>query len=256
MPMNAAEYIKPNCNTVILTGAGISAESGIKTFRASDGLWENHRVEDVATPQAFLRDPVLVHNFYNQRRRGLLSPDIKPNKAHEALAELEAKWGDHNGGHVLVITQNIDDLHERAGTKNLIHMHGELLKMFCHMCTAHGQNEFAEKYEINDDLDVSAICPTCGETGSMRPDIVWFGEIPYQMHESSKALQNCDLFLSIGTSGNVYPAAGFVQEARYAGAVTMEINLEPSINASAFDHGIYGEAGKRVPEFVASLMSS
>lgn len=248
------DFIKPNCNIVILTGAGISAESGIKTFRASDGLWEDHRVEDVATPEAYIRDPALVHNFYNQRRSGLLSPDIKPNPAHFALAELEEKWGAHNGGQVLTITQNIDDLHERAGTKNLIHMHGELLKMFCNMCTPHGQNETAEKYDIQEDLDVSALCPTCGEAGSLRPDIVWFGEIPYKMHECARALQDCDLFISIGTSGNVYPAAGFVREAEYAGAVTMEINLEPSMNAQAFTHGIYGEAGKKVPEFVKELL--
>ncbi|MFP4314277.1 MAG: Sir2 family NAD+-dependent deacetylase [Alphaproteobacteria bacterium] len=254
--MRISDHIKENCNIVILTGAGISAESGIKTFRASDGLWENHRVEDVATPEAYLRDPVLVQNFYNERRRGLLSPEIIPNAGHKALAELEAKWPDHNGGSVLVITQNIDNLHERAGSKNLIHMHGELLKMFCNMCTAHGQNEFAEKYDIKDDLDIAAICPSCGEAGPLRPDIVWFGEIPYKMDQCANALRDCDLFISIGTSGNVYPAAGFVQEARYAGALTMEINLEPSINASAFDHGIYGEAGEKLPEFVKTLLSS
>lgn len=254
--MNIQDFIKPDCNIVILTGAGISAESGIQTFRASDGLWENHRVEDVATPEAFIRDPDLVYSFYNQRRRALLSKDIRPNAAHKALAELEKKWREHNGGSVLTITQNIDDLHERADSENLIHMHGELLKMFCNHCCDEGQNEWAKKHTITTDLDVNTPCPTCGKTGGLRPDIVWFGEIPYQMHESKRALQDCDLFISIGTSGNVYPAAGFVQEANYAGAITMEINLEPSSNAGAFNHGLYGKAGEKLPEFVDLLLKT
>lgn len=254
--MKIEDFIKPNCNIVILTGAGISAESGIKTFRASDGLWEDHRVEDVATPEAFARDPALVHSFYNQRRSGLLSPEIKPNAAHLALAKLEAKWGDHNGGAVLVITQNIDDLHERAGSKNLIHMHGELLKMFCGACASIHGNEYTDKHDISGDMDDTLICSTCNRTGTMRPDIVWFGEMPYQMDKSIAALRNCDLFISIGTSGNVYPAAGFIREAEYAGAVTAEINLEPSQNATAFQIGEYGMASEKVPEFVTTLLSS
>lgn len=252
--MNIENHIKPNCNIVILTGAGISAESGIQTFRAADGLWENHRVEDVATPEAFARNPALVQNFYNMRRSALLSPNIKPNAAHFALAELEEKWPEINGGEILLITQNIDDLHERAGSRHLIHMHGELLKMFCSACTPHMHNETAQKFVIQNDLDEHAACPNCASTGTLRPDIVWFGEIPYQMDACARALQDCDLFLSIGTSGNVYPAAGFVQEARYAGALTVEINLEPSVNAANFSDGLYGPASRQVPAFIQKLL--
>ena len=253
--MNIENHIKPNCNIVILTGAGISAESGIQTFRAADGLWENHRVEDVATPEAFARNPALVQNFYNMRRSTLLSPEIKPNAAHKALAELEEKWPIVNGGEVLLITQNIDNLHERAGSRNTVHMHGELLKMFCNSCTPHIQNEDAEKYDIHSDLDELTACPKCTAKGTLRPDIVWFGEMPYQMDRCARALQDCDLFLSIGTSGNVYPAAGFVQEARYAGALTFEINLEPSMNAENFSAGLYGPASMQVPAFIQKLLS-
>jgi NAD-dependent deacetylase len=254
--MDLHNLIKPHSNIVILTGAGISAESGIQTFRAADGLWENHRVEDVATPEAFARNPALVQNFYNMRRAALLSPGVKPNAAHIALAELEKKWPEINGGEVLLITQNIDNLHERAGSQNLIHMHGELLKMFCNTCTPHMQNEAAEKYDIQSDLDSRSACPKCSATGTLRPDIVWFGEIPYQMDACARALQDCDLFLSIGTSGNVYPAAGFVQEARYAGAQTIEINLEPSLNAANFSGGLYGPASQQVPAFIQQLLDS
>ena len=253
--MDIQNYIKPNCNIVILTGAGISAESGIQTFRASDGLWENHRVEDVATPEAFLRDPALVYKFYNDRRRSLLSDDIKPNAAHKALAELEAKWPKKNGGGVTLITQNIDDLHERAGSQNLIHMHGELLKMFCRSCAAIHGAEYTDKLDIKTDMDSKMICATCERTESMRPDIVWFGEMPYQMDKCGRVLRDCDIFISIGTSGNVYPAAGFVQEAHFAGALTVEINLEPSVNAGAFSIGEYGKAGEKVPEFVNTLLN-
>lgn len=254
--MEIENHIKPNCNIVILTGAGISAESGIQTFRAADGLWENHRVEDVATPEAFARDPALVQNFYNKRRSALLSPDIKPNPAHIALAELEDNWGALNGGEVLLITQNIDNLHERAGSRNLVHMHGELLKMFCTACTPPMQNETAEKFDIEGDISKHALCPRCAASETLRPDIVWFGEIPYQMDRCVRALQDCDLFLSIGTSGNVYPAAGFVQEARYSDALTVEINLESSINASRFSDGYYGPASQQVPAFIKKLIGS
>jgi NAD-dependent deacetylase len=241
--------IPKHASIVILTGAGISAESGLATFRASDGLWENHRIEDVATREAFARDPALVHTFYNMRRHALLNPAIQPNPAHLALARLEREWD----GDVLVVTQNIDDLHERAGTKNLLHMHGEVLKMFCARC-AGGDNEGAAKYAVTGDLDQAVACPDCGAHKHMRPDIVWFGEMPYHMPRIQSALAGCDVFISIGTSGNVYPAAGFVQEARFAGALTIEINLEPSNAASAFQHHFHGPAGVKVPEFVAALL--
>ena len=218
-------------NIVILTGAGISAESGIKTFRASDGLWEEHKVEDVATPKAFERDPELVQRFYNQRRAQIKS--VQPNAAHFALAELERKWS----GGFLLVTQNIDDLHERAGSQKLVYMHGEILKKRC-----------AKSGLVDDcDNDLSGM--------AHRPHIVWFGEIPLEMERISEALRNCDLFISIGTSGNVYPAAGFVAEAKRAGAKTVEINLEPTHNPY-FDKKIYGKAGEILPEFITKLMAT
>lgn len=228
---------------VILTGAGISAESGIRTFRASDGLWEDHRVEDVATPEAFHRDPHLVHRFYNSRRNQLLSDPVKPNPAHMALAELEEKFP----GKVLLVTQNIDNLHERSGSKNLIHMHGELLKLRC--------QESGVVYQITEDAQPEDICQCCGSSGNLRPDIVWFGEMPMHMETIYSALEECDLFISIGTSGHVYPAAGFVELASSCGALTVELNLEPSKKESAFDHHIYGPASEVVPEFVQDILS-
>ena len=232
-----------NASIVILTGAGISAESGLETFRGTGGLWCGHRVEDVATPEAFARNPQMVHEFYNMRRNGLLDPKIQPNAAHMALAELEKEWA----GNVLVITQNIDNLHERAGTKNLIHMHGEVLKSFCHFCRT--------GIECRDNLSIETACKSCGKNGGMRPDIVWFGEMPYRMDEIFKVIADCDLFLSIGTSGNVYPAAGFVSEALRHGAVTTELNLEPSLNTAIFHESIVGPASQTVPDFVRSLLS-
>nr|WP_232846215.1 Sir2 family NAD+-dependent deacetylase [Amphritea pacifica] len=231
-------------NIVILTGAGISAESGIRTFRAADGLWENHRIEDVATPEAFARNPELVHQFYNQRREQLLLPDIGPNPAHLALAKLEQNFK----GALLLVTQNIDNLHERAGSRNLIHMHGELLNL---RCTTSGQ-VFTHHKPVGPD----ARCGCCGQMGTLRPDIVWFGEMPMQMELIYDALESCDLFISIGTSGHVYPAAGFVEVANRVGAETVEINLEPSKKQSAFDRHIYGPASREVPLFVESLISS
>lgn len=229
---------------VVLTGAGISAESGIQTFRASDGLWEEHRVEDVATPEGFKANPALVYRFYNERRKKLLSDQIKPNPAHDALAKLEAEFP----GNVLLITQNIDNLHERAGSENIIHMHGELLKMRC---------EFTDQvYDIDSDFDAESVCQCCGKPGRLRPHIVWFGEMPFKMTRIYKALASCDLFLSIGTSGHVYPAAGFVQEANMAGAQSIEINLEPSAVGSSFDKHIYGKAGEVLPGFVNELLGS
>lgn len=228
---------------VILTGAGISAESGIRTFRAADGLWEDHRVEDVATPEAFHRDPQLVHRFYNARRKQLMSQDIQPNKAHSALAALEEQFP----GEVLLVTQNIDNLHERAGSKNLLHMHGELLNMRC--------QESGEVYHVEADTWPEDRCRCCCSAGNLRPDIVWFGEMPMHMERIYTALEHCDLFISVGTSGHVYPAAGFVELASACGALTVELNLEPSKKESAFDHHIYGPASEVVPEFVADILA-
>lgn len=230
-------------NIVILTGAGISAESGIRTFRAADGLWEDHRIEDVATPEAFERDPHLVQRFYNARREQLLQPDIVPNAAHSALARLEAEFS----GELLLVTQNIDNLHERAGSENLIHMHGELLNL---RCTTSGQ-VFQQHQPVLPEIR----CPCCNSTGTLRPDIVWFGEVPMQMELIYGALERCDLFLSIGTSGHVYPAAGFVEIANSVGAETVEINLEPSKKQSVFDRHIYGPATAEVPLFVDTLLN-
>jgi NAD-dependent deacetylase len=227
---------------VVLTGAGISAESGIRTFRAQDGLWEEHRIEDVATPEAFTRNPALVQRFYNLRRAQLQDPAIQPNAAHRALARLEREYR----GEVLVVTQNVDDLHERAGSKNLIHMHGELRSMFC---TQSGQ-----RFRIAGDIAPAQRCECCDATGTLRPDIVWFGEMPYAMERIHQALAGCSLFLSIGTSGHVYPAAGFVRQAAMAGAHTVEINLEPTLTRSEFDEHLYGPAGEMVPAFVERLL--
>ena len=232
-------------NIVILTGAGISAESGIKTFRAADGLWENHRVEDVATPEAFLRDATLVQTFYNKRREQLLSAAIKPNAAHQALAKLEQAFP---AGQVLLVTQNIDNLHERAGSGNLIHMHGELLKG---RCQASGG-----LVEVTGELTPALPCPLCGAKGCLRPHVVWFGEMPLEMERIYQALARCDRFISIGTSGNVYPAAGFVEEANRHGAHTVELNLEPSQRLTAFAEHKHGLATELVPAYVEALITS
>ena len=226
---------------VILTGAGLSAESGLSTFRDKGGIWARHRIEDVATPEAFARNAEAVLEFYNTRRKG--AAGVKPNAAHEALARLEKE----HGGEVLTVTQNIDPLHEWAGTRNLIHMHGEILKALCSHC---GAKEPWEK-----DITVKMPCPACGKTGGMRPDVVWFGEMPYRMEEIYQALGTCNLFISIGTSGAVYPAAGFVMEARQAGAYTVELNLEPSEGVSLFDEAIHGPATEVVPAYVENLLS-
>lgn len=230
-------------NIVILTGAGISAESGIRTFRAADGLWENHRIEDVATPEAFARNPLLVQRFYNDRRRQLQEPAIQPNAAHLALAELERNWR----GEFLLVTQNVDDLHDRAGNRNVLHMHGELLRMRC--------TRSKEVYEIRGDITADLRCACCNATGTLRPDIVWFGEMPYGMEVIQSALEECGLFIAVGTSGNVYPAAGFVRVARAAGAHTVELNLEPSQVSRAFAERIYGRATDVVPAYVSRLLA-
>ena len=219
---------------VILTGAGVSAESGLATFRGPDGLWEGggHRVEDVATPEAFRRDPGLVHAFYDARRARLGT--VEPNAAHQALALLDAEWL----GELLLVTQNVDDLHERAGSKRLLHMHGELTRGWCLACD--------ERFGWAGPMGEGAECPHVRD-GQVRPDIVWFGEMPYDMERIDEALLRCDLFVSIGTSGAVYPAAGFVQTARYCGARTLEMNLEPSLGSVYFDESRTGRAGELVP---------
>jgi NAD-dependent deacetylase len=229
---------------VILTGAGISKESGLDTFRDPDGIWSKVRLEDVATPEAFRRDPERVHDFYNHRRRGLLDPAVTPNAAHLALARLEREWP----GPVLLVTQNIDNLHERAGSRQILHMHGELLRARCLACES--------VCDWTDDMSVSSQCPLCGDVGHLRVDVVWFGEMPYQMDLIFACLADCALFVSIGTSGNVYPAAGFVSEARQNGrAHTVELNLEPSSGHSLFHEKRYGPAGERVPAYVDELLT-
>lgn len=227
-------------NIVVLTGAGVSSESGLATFRGADGLWEGHRVEDVATPEAFERDPSLVHSFYNVRRAEL--DRVEPNPAHRALARLDMEWP----GDLLLVTQNVDNLHERAGSKRLVHMHGELTRAWCLGCKA--------KFAWKGPMGTADQCPSCERQGSVRPDIVWFGEMPYELERIDDALQRCDLFVSIGTSGAVYPAAGFVQSARYSGARTLEINLEPSLASIFFDESRTGPAGKLVPEWVDEVL--
>ena len=226
---------------VILTGAGLSAESGLGTFRDKDGLWTKYDLSKVATPEGFARDPVLVHEFYNMRRRGLLK--AVPNAAHHALARLERE---HTGA-VTVVTQNIDNLHEAAGSKRLIHMHGELLKSLCARCGA--------KQPWQEDLSTALACSACSESGGLRPDVVWFGEMPYHMEEIEYLLAKADLFVSIGTSGTVYPAAGFVQAARTFGARTLELNLEASEGARLFDEAITGPATEIVPAWVERILA-
>ena len=225
---------------IILTGAGLSAESGLGTFRGPGGLWENFRIEDVATPEAFAPDSVRVHEFFNLRRSW--HKKARPNAAHLALARLE-----HEHGNVLTVTQNIDTLHEAAGSKNLIHMHGELERALCAAC--------GESAPWKEDLSLETLCARCGEA-AMRPDVVWFGEMPREMERIYDALGACDLFISIGTSGAVYPAAGFVLEARAAGAHAVELNLEPSDGADLFLERIEGPATEIVPAYVDRLLST
>lgn len=227
---------------VILTGAGISADSGLDTFRDEGGVWSQYSIDDVATPDAFARNPELVHEFYNMRRETALK--ARPNGAHSALARLEADYP----GRVVVVTQNVDNLHEQAGSRNLIHMHGELAKVRCTGC---GQVTLWDQ-----PLGIETVCATCGAAGTLRPHIVWFGEIPMGMDEIDRHLMACDLFLSIGTSGNVYPAAGFVETVRRIGtARRVELNLEPSLGNSLFDEGFYGRAAEVVPAFVDRLFA-
>lgn len=227
-------------NIVVLTGAGVSAESGVATFRGPDSLWEGHQVEDVATPEAFERNPQLVQRFYDARRAGLLR--VQPNAAHQALALLEARWP----GNLLLVTQNVDDLHDRAGSRRIVHMHGELGSAWCLACDS--------RHRWAGPLLDNPPCPACRLAGHLRPDIVWFGEMPYQMEQIDAALMQADLFVSIGTSGHVYPAAGFVDLARHAGARTIELNLDPSLASHRFDDSRLGPATQLVPALVARLL--
>ncbi|MEZ5094494.1 NAD-dependent deacylase [Nocardioides sp.] len=224
---------------VVLTGAGISAESGVPTFRDADGLWEGHRVEEVATPEAFEAHPHVVHRFYDARRAALAGVD--PNPAHHALADLEAVLGDD----LLVVTQNVDDLHERAGSTRVHHMHGHLRSARCLACGA--------RTVWHDDLAHGPACPTCGEP-TLRPDIVWFGEVPHGMDLIEEALADAELFVSIGTSSMVYPAAGFVVAARHHGARTLELNLDRSAASSVFDETRHGPASLLVPAWVEEML--
>ncbi len=226
-------------NIVILTGAGISAESGIDTFRGAGGLWENHRVEDVATPEAFARDPDLVLRFYDMRRAAIQTK--QPNPAHAALARLDALWP----GDLLIVTQNVDDLHERGGARRVLHMHGEHLQAWCTWCDS--------RHAWTGPLADRPPCPRC-ETRSLRPDVVWFGEVPYHMDRIYRALRQADLFVSIGTSGAVYPAAGLVRNARELGIRTLELNLEPSQGSRLFHESRLGPASEVVPAWVDELL--
>lgn len=223
----------------ILTGAGLSAESGLGTFRDADGLWTKYDLEDVATPEGFARNPALVHAFYNARRANLLA--AAPNAAHVALARLEAA----HPGAVEVVTQNIDDLHERAGSRKVLHMHGELRRALCAAC--------GHRWDAPEVMQPDDPCPACAAPAT-RPDVVWFGEMPYQMDRIWALLRDCDLFVAIGTSGQVYPAAAFVQDAARAGAATLELNLEPSDVARDFDETRQGPASVLVPQWVAEIL--
>ncbi|GAA1150981.1 NAD-dependent deacylase [Nocardioides aquiterrae] len=223
----------------VLTGAGISAESGVPTFRDANGLWEGHRVEDVATPEAFDLQPSVVHRFYDERRAAL--GGVEPNEAHRALARLEDALGDD----LLVVTQNIDDLHERGGSSRVLHMHGELRSALCRAC--------GDRTPWTDPLVHLPPCPRCGAS-ELRPDVVWFGEIPYEMERIQDTLERTDLFVSIGTSGAVYPAAGFVQYAARRGARTLELNLQPSEGTHLFDDARHGPASALVPAWVDELL--
>lgn len=220
---------------VILTGAGISAESGLGTFRDKDGLWTQYDLEDVATPEGFARDPVLVQEFYNARRANCAG--ARPNAAHAALARLEAA----RPGEVLIVTQNVDDLHQRAGSQRVIQMHGALMRALCAEC--------GHRWDAPAVMSVDDECPACNARAT-RPDVVWFGEIPYHMDEIAQAVESCEIFVSIGTSGQVYPAASFAQVARQAGAHCVELNLEPSEISAVFQERIYGPASEVVPGWV------
>ena len=227
---------------VVLTGAGVSAESGLSTFRDAEGLWENHDPMEIATPEAFARDPDLVYRFYNARRNQLDS--VEPNAAHQALARLQREYP----GAVYLVTQNVDDLHERGGSPQVCHMHGELRSMLCRHC--------GETLPAQAPFDASSHCPDCDQPGGLRPDIVWFGEMPYHMAEIGQQLSSCDLFVAVGTSGVVYPAAGFVREAHAHGAMTVEVNKEISEVSGLFQRQRQGAATLEVTALVVELLES
>jgi NAD-dependent deacetylase len=235
--------LSPEDTIVILTGAGISKESGLDTFRDADGIWAKYDLQDVATPEGFRRDPALVLDFYNDRRRQLADPSVQPNAAHRALARLERDWP----GEVLLVTQNIDDLHDRGGSRNLIHMHGELKKARC--------LDSGQVLDWPGDITPETPSPVSGRPGALRPHVVWFGEMPLEMERIFDTLSACRLFLSIGTSGNVYPAAGFVQQAANVGAWTVELNLEATAGRGLFDEAIQGPATEIVPAFVERVLA-
>ena len=237
MPYFHGRYID---RVVVLTGAGISAESGVPTFRDADGLWERHDPMDIATPEAFSRDPALVYRFYNARRAQLSG--VQPNAAHEALARLQREFQ----GEVFLVTQNVDDLHERGGSPQVCHMHGELLAMACTACE--------RRMRAEGEFDGASSCPACGASGKLRPDVVWFGELPYHMEEIETRLAACDMFVAIGTSGLVYPAAGFVRRALAAGATTVEINSQLSEVTELFHHQRKGLATETVSALVDELL--
>jgi NAD-dependent deacetylase len=241
--MAAADEIRRALGTsgriTVLTGAGVSAESGIATFRGSGGLWEEHRLEDVATPEAFDRDPALVHRFYNERRRKLAA--VSPNPAHAALARLEAALGER----FTLITQNIDDLHERAGSRRVLHMHGELLKARCAACE--------DVLPWPGDLGTADRCASCG--GALRPHVVWFGEVPLHLDEEIPRALDMDVFMACGTSGSVYPAAAMVLHAKLRGRLTVEVNLEPSEQSRHFDVTVLGPAGTTLPGLVEEVLA-
>ncbi|MEM6899824.1 MAG: NAD-dependent deacylase [Pseudomonadota bacterium] len=231
---------------VVLTGAGISAESGLGTFRDKDGIWTRYPLEDLATPEGFARDPEFVHGFYNDRRAALKT--ARPHAGHKAIAHLEKEWG-RLGNTFTLVTQNVDNLHEQAGSTSdrLIHMHGELARVRCSLCET--------ITDCMEPISTSSVCSKCEKTGFMRPHVVWFGEIPIGMEEITEALSSADMFISVGTSGNVYPAAGFVDMARTIGARTVELNLEPSENAYVFDETHYGVASEILPRWVDNFLS-
>ena len=226
---------------LILTGAGISAESGLGTFRDKGGLWTRFDLEEVATPEGYARNPARVLDFYNMRRRNCR--EAAPNPGHAALARLQREWP----GEVTLVTQNIDDLHERAGSPEVIHMHGRIMGALCAAC--------GNRWDREDDMTTEDACPACATPGTVRPDVVWFGEMPYELDTIWERLSTCDLFVAIGTSGSVYPAAGFVADAKHRGARTLEINLEPSDNAALFDERLIGSASQTVPEWVSRILA-
>lgn len=226
---------------VVLSGAGLSAESGLGTFRDAGGLWEQHRLEDVATPEGFARDPGLVLGFYNARREA--AREAAPNPAHVALARLERALGDA----VLLVTQNVDGLLDRAGAERVLHMHGRLDRARCDACE--------RTWEAPAEMTPADPCPACGRART-RPDVVWFGEIPHGLDTIAEAIADCRQFVAVGTSGSVYPAAAFVQEARYAGAHTLELNLEPSAVAQEFDEVRTGPASRLVPAWVEETLAA